>query len=173
MKGSLKQIDNKCSVVYFGLTYYREALVNTYGANGIWQLNRRDQSYGVSPHGSGWGETAWEDAYQLLGSAHVGLDKGILSKYPWWQLEPHPEWVQGNLAFAAGISSQLRIIYRLLPGRFTIRKLERNVKYTATLIDPKSGKQYPFGLVNTEKNGTWRVPNPHIMQDWILILECN
>ena len=28
---------------------------HTYGANGIWQINRREQPYGKSPHGGNWG----------------------------------------------------------------------------------------------------------------------
>ncbi len=144
---------------------------HTYGANGIWQLNRRDQSYGVSPHGASWGETPWEDAYQLLGSAHVGIGKAILYKYPWWKLEPHPDWVYGDLTFAAGIPSQLRIIYRFVSGRIVVRKLERGVTYSAKWIDPKNGAQYPLGDVMGDKRGNWRSPNPHIFQDWIVVLE--
>ncbi|MCD6335811.1 MAG: DUF4038 domain-containing protein [Candidatus Latescibacteria bacterium] len=42
---------------------------HTYGANGIWQVNTREKPYGASPHGMAWGNTPWEDAYQLPGSA--------------------------------------------------------------------------------------------------------
>jgi hypothetical protein len=144
---------------------------HTYGANGIWQLNRRDQSYGTSPHGASWGETAWEDAYQLLGSTHVGLNKKILIRYPWWRLEPHPEWVINTLTFAAGIPGQLRIFYCFLGGRFLIRKLEKGIRYNAFWIDPKNGKQFLIGPVQEDKKKNWTTPNPPIMQDWILILE--
>ncbi len=144
---------------------------HTYGANGIWQLNRRDQSYGVSPHGASWGEMPWEEAYQLLGSKHVGVGKAILSQYPWWKLQPHPEWVHGDLTFAAGIPRQLRIIYRFISGKISVRKLERGVTYSAKWIDPKNGTQYPIGQITRDKKGTWRTPNPHIFQDWILLLE--
>ncbi len=144
---------------------------HTYGANGVWQLNRRDQSFGPSPHGASWGETPWEDAYQLPGSKHVGIGKLLLAKYPWWKLEPHPEWVDGDMTFAAGIPGQLRFIYRLVAGRILVQKIERGVNYAASWIDPKSGAYYRIGTVISDEKGSWRTPNPHILQDWILVLE--
>ena len=38
---------------------------HTYGANGIWQVNTRETPFGPSPHGLAWGNTPWEEAYQL------------------------------------------------------------------------------------------------------------
>src|SRR5262249_47320429 len=67
---------------------------HTYGANGIWQVNSREQPYGPSPHGRSWGDTPWEDAYRLPGSGQLGLAKQLLMRYPWWRFEPHPEWVE-------------------------------------------------------------------------------
>ena len=67
---------------------------HTYGANGIWQVNRRDQPYGKSPHGGNWGNTSWDDAMRLPGSWQVGLAKKFLERLgSWWELEPHPDWV--------------------------------------------------------------------------------
>ena len=144
---------------------------HTYGANGIWQLNRRDRSFGPSPHGASWGETPWEDAYQLPGSAHVGAGKKILCGFPWWQLKPHPEWIKGKHVYAAGIPGQLRIMYHFVPGRVTVRKIEIEVDYEATWIDPKNGARYPIGDVKPDRHGTWSTPNPRIFQDWIVVLE--
>jgi hypothetical protein len=33
---------------------------HTYGANGIWQVNRRQEPFGASPSGLNWGTTPWE-----------------------------------------------------------------------------------------------------------------
>ena len=49
---------------------------HTYGANGIWQLNTSGQPYGLSPHGTSWGNTPWEEAYRLPGSEQVGIARG-------------------------------------------------------------------------------------------------
>ncbi|NMC04849.1 MAG: DUF4038 domain-containing protein [Candidatus Lokiarchaeota archaeon] len=144
---------------------------HTYGANGIWQINRRDRSYGESPHGASWGSTPWEEAFQLPGSAHVGASKKILCGYPWWQLQPHPEWVKGTHVYAAGIPGQLRIAYSLVPGRVHFEKLERDVIYDAAWIDPKDGSRYPIGPARPGKNGRWITPAPRIFQDWLVALE--
>jgi hypothetical protein len=65
---------------------------HTYGANGIWQVNRRDQPYGKSPHGGDYGSVPWDKAMHLPGSTHVGLAGQILSRFPWTSFEPHTEW---------------------------------------------------------------------------------
>ena len=65
---------------------------HTYGANGIWQVNRREQPYGKSPHGGNWGTTPWDDAMRLPGSRQTGLARKLLEKFEWWKFEPHPEW---------------------------------------------------------------------------------
>jgi hypothetical protein len=65
---------------------------HTYGANGIWQVNRREQPYGKSPHGGNWGTTPWDDAMKLPGSRQTGLAKKLLERFEWWKFEPHPEW---------------------------------------------------------------------------------
>ncbi|HME55712.1 MAG TPA: DUF4038 domain-containing protein [Candidatus Lokiarchaeia archaeon] len=166
MEGNRQEIQ-RC---LFWATMLSGGAGHTYGANGIWQVNRRDKPFGPSPYGVSWGNTPWEDAYQLPGSRHVGVCKNILAKYPWWTLESHPEWVKNPLMFAAGIPGQLRVIYRFLPGRFKIWKLENAVKYTATLIDPKDGTSNVVGTVQPDKRGVWTC-SPKINQDWVLALE--
>jgi len=65
---------------------------HTYGANGIWQVNRREKRYGPSPHGGEWGSRPWDDAMRLPGSRQAGLAKRFLEQYPWQRFEPHQEW---------------------------------------------------------------------------------
>jgi hypothetical protein len=65
---------------------------HTYGANGIWQLNRRDQPYGKSPHGGTYGPIPWDEAMNLPGSGQLGIGKTFLEQFPWQRLEPHQEW---------------------------------------------------------------------------------
>ncbi len=64
----------------------------TYGANGIWQVNRRDQPHGASPHGGNYGTIPWDEAMNLPGSSQLALGKRLLERYPWQRFEPHPEW---------------------------------------------------------------------------------
>ncbi len=65
---------------------------HTYGANGVWQLNRKDKPYGKSPHGGDYGHIPWDEAMKLPGSAQLGMAKRLLEKYPWQRFTPHPEW---------------------------------------------------------------------------------
>ncbi|GEM_PF-548504 len=66
---------------------------HTYGANGIWQLNRKGQPHGASPHGGSYGVIAWDDAMHLPGSAQVGYGRRFFESLPWTQLEPMPNTV--------------------------------------------------------------------------------
>jgi hypothetical protein len=168
----------------------------TYGANGIWQVNTRARAYGPSPHGMTWGNTPWEDAYQLSGAAHVALGKRLLERYPWWQLEPHPEWVEPgwqkelndlpftcgrhDLPVVAGIPRQLRIIYRPMgSGLKLVKGLEPDVHYHLTLFDPITGTEVPGGEVIPDASGNWEPAVPGtpkwfpcpIFQDWLFVLE--
>ena len=67
---------------------------HTYGANGLWQLNREEKPFGPSPHGRNWGTTPWDVAAELPGGRHLGVAAKFLQKLEWWRLEPHPEWVE-------------------------------------------------------------------------------
>lgn len=65
----------------------------TYGANGIWQVNRREQPYGNSPGGNNWGTTPWDNAMRLPGSAQVAHAKRFFESLPWNELQPMPDSV--------------------------------------------------------------------------------
>jgi hypothetical protein len=167
----------------------------TYAANGIWQVNTRQQAYGPSPHGMTWGNTPWEDACRLPGSTYVGVGKRILEKLPWWQVEPHPEWTEPNwpdnlndepftcgrhdVPLAAGIPGTLHVIYCPMgTGLRLVKGLVPGVQYHLTLVDPLTGAETAGGDVTPDANGTWVpvcpgtpawFPRP-IYQDWLLVL---
>lgn len=79
---------------------------HTYGANGIWQLNRRGQPYGKSPHGGNYGTIPWDEAMKLPGARQTGLAKRLLERYPWQHFTPHSDWASwaedGRRAFTWG-----------------------------------------------------------------------
>ena len=167
----------------------------TYGANGIWQFNTRKKAYGPSPHGMSWGNTPWEEAHRLPGSGQVGLAKRLLMRLPWWQLEPHPEWVEPrweptlndqpftcgkhDVPLAAGIPRKLRIIYCPMgTGLRAVKGLEPDVEYRLRLFDPVTGAEVAGGAVTPDAAGNWTptfpgtpawFPRP-IYQDWVLLL---
>lgn len=158
---------------------------HTYGANGIWQLNRRGQPYGPSPHGFSWGNTPWEEAYQLPGSTQVGLGKRLLERYRWWRFEPHPEWVDPHfttdiyaLPYAAGIPGEVRLIYFPPATSYLWRRgegfqavgLAPGKNHAAFFWDPTNGDEYPLEPFTADARGAWRIPHPPIFQDWVLVI---
>jgi hypothetical protein len=158
---------------------------HTYGANGLWQVNTHEVPYGPSPHGSSWGDTPWQDAYQLPGSKQLGLGKKLLECYPWAQFEPHPEWIEPHQtpenrqnSYAAGIPGQVRVIFipaqaswQAWAGRLAVVDLEPGVAYRARYCDPKTGREYDLGAVSQAQPGKYIVPKPPIFQDWVLVVE--
>ncbi len=152
---------------------------HTYGANGIWQVNTREQPYGPSPHGRSWGNTPWDVAAQLPGSKQLGLSKAFLMQYPWNQLEPHPEWVEPHWQqknymqpYAAGIPGKLRIIF--MPPMWNPPKvlmLEAGKSYQAKFFNPSDGSVKPLEVATANSAGEWQVPNPPTFQDWVLVME--
>ncbi len=154
---------------------------HTYGANGIWQVNRREQPYGPSPHGMAWGNTPWDRAARLPGSAQLGLAKRLLERYEWWRFEPHPEWVEPHwtendplLPYAAGIPGEVRVIYwPCLWGIPEVKAVELDAGYRAFLFNPVDGAERDLGVVTPDPQGDWSLPlaRPPIYQDWVLVLE--
>ena len=78
---------------------------HTYGANGIWQCNRRGEPHGASPHGGNYGKIAWDEAMRLPGSSQVGFGKRLFERYPWPRFTPHPEWAAFAEAPALALES--------------------------------------------------------------------
>ncbi len=153
---------------------------HTYGANGIWQMSTIEKPYGKSPHGRSWGNTPWQDAYQLPGSFQTGLGGGFMRRFPWWKLERHPEWVQPECdpskpysCTAAGIPGKLRIIYSpLMWDPPKICALEKDCSYRAYFFDPLNGIDVPIGKVNPNQDGEWRPPeHPGEVHDWLVVVE--
>lgn len=165
----------------FWASFLSGAIGYTYGANGIWQVNTQTEPFGPSPHGQSWGDTPWNEAYQLPGSKQLGISKRLLERYAWWRFEPHPEWVEPHWSigdyfqpYAAGIPREVRIIYIPMPdwrGLLKIKEIENEVVYSAFYFNPRNGKEYRLGEVTPNEKGEWKPPKPPIIQDWVLIIE--
>jgi hypothetical protein len=179
MESSREEVQRIC----FWTSMLSGAAGHTYGANGLWQVNTREQPYGPSPHGASWGNVPWQDAYRLPGSAQLGIAKRLFERYEWHRFQSHPDWVDPSAdgknvlaPYCAGIPGQVRIYYFPTPiAPWTqlqlAAKLEQTVTYTAFFFDPKTGNQQHIGRVMPLADGTWRVPLPPIIQDWVLVLE--
>ncbi len=150
----------------------------TYGANGIWQFNLPGKPYGPSPHGRCWGNTPWQEAYQFPGSRQVGLGAKFLSRFPLWEMERHPEWVDYDAgdpytAIAFGVRKKIRIVYTpLLWNPPKIYKVENDVTYRAFYFDPISGDETEIGKVVPDQDGVWETKIiPPEVHDWVIVME--
>lgn len=163
---------------YFWACVLSGAAGHTYGANGIWQVNRRDQPFGPSPHGRSWGDIPWDEAARLPGATHIAHSKALLMRYPWCRFEPHPEWVDPHwneknywMPFAAGIPGELRIIF--IPTLWNpplIKSLESG-HWRGFFFDPRTGRDIPIREVAPDSLGAWQSPIPPVVADWVLVLE--
>jgi hypothetical protein len=151
---------------------------HTYGANGIWQVNTAEQPFGASPHGRSWGDTPWDTASQLPGSAQLGMAKKLFMRYEWWRFESHPEWIEPHWtskdyvqAYAAGIAEQVRVFFFPVWGSPVVKHLEKGVNYKAFFFNPANEKEYPLPAVESDAQGDWKPSPPPIFQDWVLVME--
>jgi hypothetical protein len=151
---------------------------HTYGANGIWQVNTRQQPYGLSPHGHSWGGPAWDIASQLPGSGQLGLAKGLLTRYSWWKLEPSPELIEPHWSKAdywQPYAGQIRgeAIFAFCPSGLkpiTFNHLDA-ATYSAFFFNPSDGTQVPIDNVRPDSSGTWKAAEFPIFRDWVIVLE--
>jgi hypothetical protein len=151
---------------------------HTYGANGIWQVNTREKPYGLSPHGHSWGGPAWDIAAQLPGSGQLGLAKGLLTRYSWWNLEPNPDLISPRWSkedywkpFAAEIPNEAIIAFT--PASYSGAAFHnlKGSSYRAFFFNPTDGTEVALGNVTPDSGGSWKIAEVPIFQDWVVVLE--
>jgi hypothetical protein len=157
----------------------------TYGANGIWQASSQDRPYGPSPHGASWGSYTWKEALDWPGATKVAAYRRLLERYPWWRMQPHPEWIDDAAPAdhwdhpqAAGIPGELLIVYYHHPkapwsppqqGR--LAGLGPAGRWRGRWIDPDCLHEYDTGVITADANGKWTIPPMPIIGSMLLILE--
>jgi hypothetical protein len=169
----------------FWLCMMNGAAGHTYGANGIWQLNRRGQPHGASPHGTGngYGVIAWDEAMLLPGSEQMGIGKRFFESLPWTRLTPMHEdvaWadvpadVKNDPFFVpqmCGQGENLRAVYVRRPQPIVVNKLKPQSTYRVTYFDPVSGKRTTIEPITSGAKGQFRCNAPGHVHDWVLLLE--
>lgn len=150
-----------------------------YGTDSLWQMNTRTQPFGESVSGFTWGNWPWEEAMHWEGGIYVSVGKRILEKFPWWRLEPHPEWVSqtreadgsGMIAAAAGIPGELRIIYMVRKPKLRLQGLSPGKAYDAVWISPLDGREYPLeAALVADGEGRCPIPRTPLNQDFLLVV---
>jgi hypothetical protein len=177
--GGVLSSDASRQMFWVGLMH-NGAAGGTYGANGIWQVNRRDLPYGPSPHGRSWGSIPWEEAMQRAGSTQVGLAKRFLARYPWHRLEARPAaagWADKEKTkddvrpCAAGTGTKLLMVYVPRPRPILVKQLAPQTDYALDLFDPVAGGHSSLGKIKTDENGAWQGLPPAWKHDWVVVLE--
>ncbi len=169
----------------FWMSMMSGAMGHTYGAHGIWQVNRPDRPYGPSPHGLTYGDRSWQEASGLPGAGQVGRSARFLARLPWWRFEPHPEWVEPHQepgdrmgAYAAGIEGEMAVLFvpmhalwKLANGIMTLGALRPGAAYEVVYFDPVSGAErlVPEPLV-AGADGTAVLPPPAEVCDQVLLV---
>jgi hypothetical protein len=178
-EGIMEQCREEVQRMMFWVSQLGGTCGHTYGANGIWQVNRQGAPFGPSPHGRSWGDTPWDDAMRLSGSAQLGRFRRLLDRWDWWRIEPHPEWVEPRWSedeffapYAAGIPRELRIIYLFnATPEPTICGLEEAARYRACLVNPSTCEEQELGMAVGNENGEWALPQIEVRRDWLVVLE--
>jgi hypothetical protein len=75
--------------VAFWLAMLNGAAGFTYGSNPVFEAYTADKPFQRSKYTL----LTWEEGMDLPGSYEISLGAKLLQQYPWWQFEPHPEWV--------------------------------------------------------------------------------
>ncbi len=168
---------------------------HTYGANGIWQVNREEQPHGPSPTpgSTGYGAIPWNRAMHLDGGCQIAAGMRWLAKLPWWTFQPHFTWaawaagpvVEAGAApiatagpppsivapCAIGVTDGPRVFYLLEDWPVALRQLEPGARYHVTHFDPVAMTESDGGTVTADRAGEVTLPAPGHGHDWVVLLE--
>jgi len=99
-------------------------------------------------------------------------------RYSWWKLEPKPDLIDPRWSkedywkpFAAEIPDEAMIAF--IPASYTGSTF-RNLKagsYRAFFFNPVDGAETNIGAVNPGPDGSWKIAEVPIFQDWVVVLE--
>ena len=171
----------------FWLCMMNGAAGHTYGANGIWQVNRKGEPHGASPTAgsTGYGSISWDEAMDLEGGRQIAAGKRWLEKLSWWTFQPHFTWAawDGPMDPAAnapapgtvtpcaiGRAHGPRVFYFLQDRRVVLRQLEPGCTYTVTHFDPVEMTESIGGVRVADHGGEVRLPAPGHGHDWVVLL---
>jgi hypothetical protein len=174
----LDKIPARWTRAMFWICLTNGAAGHTYGANGIWQCNRKDRPHGPSPHGGDYGKITWDEAMRLPGSSQLAAAKRFLERWEWWRFTPHPEWVawasEGDPELppqATGIAEDVRVVW--VPDRqpVVLSSLSAGRAYRLTRFDPSEGTMGESERLVADAGGRARIDPPRGQDDWVVAVE--
>ena len=156
---------------------------HTYGAQGIWAMNSRDNPFDGTT--LNWGDGFWQDVMHYPGSDHLGLAARFLRRYPWQDFQrlqayPVTDDNADHAMRAGGVPGIVRMHYHPAwsiergdwPGpdgpNITLNDGER---YTRMFFfNPRTGAELPVDMPGDISAGI-PAPDPPSREDWVLVLE--
>lgn len=171
---------------------------HTYGANGVWQVNTREQPFGPSPSGLCWGNLPWDEAMRLPGAAHIGRARRFIERLPWPHLQPQrlpgtrladalqgwPRlqrlaarlgWQQPTphpVALAVSREDRQALVYSVVQQPLEIPVHGLRLPLAATWVDPTSFDEQPAAVELRRQRLHARPPGSNAAgdHDWLLWL---
>jgi hypothetical protein len=157
-----------------------------YGAHGIWQFFDPTDPKGETGK-KDRRVVPWAQALQFEGSTMIRPLRSLLSRHPWWRLEPHRDWLlvdgqPSRLPTAtdltpprcAVVSGQLYVVY--IPRGNASRTLKltklQDGDFQGHWYDPRTGSATPLEQPPTGQHD-WVIPQrpSPVDEDWVLCLE--
>jgi len=173
---------------------------HTYGANGIWQVNRKNDLFGQSASGHHWGDTLWHHAMRLPAAEQLDIAKKRLLDLPWHTLaattEPrqkkrpphlekyHQHWhglwawlkhYQHPVAKAASTDGTIAIFYFFNLKSIQVKWPQSMQASNAYWLDPVSGETSTITTPRVATHLKAKPPGLNAGQDkdWLLIVSTN
>ena len=156
---------------------------HTYGAQGIWAMNSRDNPFDGTTHN--WGDGVWQEVMHYPGSGHLGLSARFLRRYPWQEFQrlqaPPVEEDSADYVFrAAGVPGVVRMHYHPAlsieqgrwpgPGGPWI-ELAADERYTRMFFfNPRTGAEVPVDMPSADGDGI-PAPGTPSKEDWVLVMD--
>ena len=148
---------------------------HTYGANGVWQVNRPEQRFGKSPGGHDWGGTPWREAMRLPGSTQLARARRLLLTLPWPQLAPTTSLFTGALSAAATPGQRCALAFTAGGKTVTADLAQCGGPATVRWFDPTSGELQVVAASPFANQGKREFTPPGRNAagdtDWVLVVE--
>ena len=124
----------------FWLSMLNGAAGYTYGAIATWESYGTDMPFQRLK----FSFLTWKEGMDLPGSYQIGIGSKLLRQYPWWEFQPHPEWVEPRGTTLLKPNKQI--------SDFDIDLLGQSMRE-----NPPPEADLPFGEWKN-KGGTFRLP---------------
>jgi hypothetical protein len=148
---------------------------HTYGASGIFQINRDDWKFGQSFSGVDWGRLSWREAMNLPGSTHLAHAKRLLLTLPWQRMAPAPQLAPGATAAAITPDGAHALIFTASGKPFAVERTRLGRDVRVRWFDPTTGQKTRVEPDPFRADGDAQLKPPGLNgagdPDWALLME--